>query len=158
MAEMLLTRTPAGALVPQRDEDAERIRRYKVGATIRCTTTEMRNGKFHKKWFALAKFAFDIWSETCPEAEFKGLPVLPEFERFRRDLVVMAGFYRPVWAANGDLRVEPESLSWGSMDADRFDALYSATIDAVLSKVLAGTKLTGADLRAQVDRVLEFDR
>lgn len=158
MAEMYLMRTASGMLAPQRDEDAERIRRYKTGATIRCTTAEIRNGAFHRKWFALANFAFDIWAETRPKMEFKGQEVRPEFERFRRDLVILAGFYRPVWSVNGEMRVEAESLSWAAMDADRFEALYSATINAVLSKVLTNTKMTEADLRAHVDRVLEFDR
>ena len=158
MAEMLLMRTAGGTLAPQCDEDAERIRRYKVGATIRCVTSEIRNSAFHKKWWALAKLAFDLWSETMPDQEYRGQEVQRSFQRFRRDLIILAGHFQPVWAVNGEMRVEAKSISFARMDSETFEALYSATINAVLAKILTHTKLTEADLRAQVDRVLEFDR
>lgn len=157
MAELMLTRTAGGALVPHSEQDAERIRRYKVGAAIRCNTVEMRNGRFFRKWWALADFAFGLWSETMPQQEYKGQQVQPSKERFRKDLTILAGYYHPVWDIKGDMRVEADSLAWASMDEDTFEALYSATINAVLTKILHNTKLTDADLRAHVERVMAFD-
>ena len=155
MGEMLLTRTLGGMLAPQTDEDAAQISRFKVGATIRCKTSAMRNAKFHKKWFALAKSAFDMWSDELPELEHAGVMVRPEFERFRKDLTIMAGYYRPVFGVNGTLRLEAESLGWAEMDEDRFESLYSATIDAILSKVLK-QRITEAQLRDNVDQIMRF--
>ena len=56
------------------------------------------------------------------------------------------------------MRVEADSLSWARMNDEQFESFYSATINAILSKILTHTKLTDADLRAHVERVLSFDR
>lgn len=152
-----MIRTQSGGFVPMDDTEAEKIKRIKAGAVVRCDITQMRNGKFFRKWWVLAQFAFGIWSETMPQQEYKGRPVLPEFDRFRKDLTILAGYFRPVWAANGEMRVEAESLSWSSMDEDRFESLYSATINAILGKVLASSGLTDEIIRAHVDQVMRFD-
>lgn len=116
----------------------------------------MRNGGYHRKYFALLKVAFDMWAETMPAQEFHGKAVLPDFDRFRRDVVIMAGFFTPVWNARGELRVEAESLSWSSMTEERFEKLYSATINVILAKILPGRGLTEQGLRDWAMRVLEF--
>jgi len=54
------------------------------------------------------------------------------------------------------MRVEPKSLSFSNMGQAEFEAVYSATIDAVLTKVLNDPKLTEQAVRSAVDRVLMF--
>lgn len=157
MSEVFCIKTPAGAFVPMDDGEAVKVKRIKAGGVIRMDIVQMRNGRFFRKWWALAKFAFDIWADTMPQQEYKGQEVRPEFDRFRRDLTIMAGYFRPVYAANGDLKLEAESLKWSEMDEDKFERLYSSTINVILSKILAGTKLTEADIRRHVDRLMEFD-
>lgn len=154
--EILCTRLPSGALAPVDAEQAERLKHIKAGATVRCEIAQVRNPAFHRKWFALAKFAYDIWTDTMPEREYRGQPVRPNFDRFRKELTILAGFGEPVWNINGDMRMEAKSLSFGSMSEDEFQRCYSALIDVILHKVLSGTKLTEADLRAHADRVLQF--
>ena len=115
----------------------------------------MRNGRFFRKWWVLSEFAFGLWSERQKEGElWHGLPVLADFDRFRRDLTILAGFARPVWNARGELRVEAESLAWGSMSEERFEKLYSATINAILSKILPKAGLTEERLRQTVDQLV----
>jgi len=155
--EVLCRRVPGG-LAPESEEEAEKLKKLKAGASVRVTVTQEVNAKFRRKWWALAKFAFDLWSDTMPDREYRGQEVQRSFERFRKDLTILAGHFRPVWAVNGEMRVEAASLKFSRMDNETFETLYSATINAVLSKILSGTKLTEADLRAHVDRVLEFDR
>lgn len=157
MAEMLLARTLQGTLAPTNDEDAERIRKFKAGATVRCQVTQMRNWKLHKKWFVLANYAFDIFKDTCEPMEYRGQPVQPCFERFRKDLTIMAGHFHPVFNARGEMRVEANSLSWGKMSEPEFEALYSATIDAILGKVLSNSRFTDDQLRNYVDTVMSYD-
>ena len=154
--ELALIKSPAGYLVPMTEEEAEKLKRFKAGSVIRADFSEMRNGRFFRKWWVLAQFAFDVWSETTPEREYKGVRVLPDFERFRGDLTIMAGFYRPVFAANGEIRLEPESLKWSRMDEERFEKLYSATINVILQKLLPKGRYSEEDLRSMVDRTMEF--
>ena len=155
--EVLCRRVPGG-FAPESDEEAAKLKKLKAGASIRVTVTQETNARFRRKWWALAKYAFDLWSETMPEMLYRGQEVQRNFERFRKDLTILAGHFHPVWTVKGEMRVEADSLSFARMSDEAFEALYSATINAVLQKILAHTRLTETDLRAHVDRVLEFDR
>lgn len=154
--EVLCRRVPGG-LAPESDEEAEKLRKIKAGASVRVTVTKEVNARFRRKWWALANYAFGLWSETMPERQYRGQEVQPSFERFRKDLTILAGHFHPVWTLKGEMRVEANSLSWARMTDETFEAFYSATIDAVLSKILSSTRLTESDLRAHVDRVMGFD-
>ena len=156
MTTLHLIKTASGAFVPATEEDAEAAKRFRVGEVCRMELRAMRNGAFHRKFFALLKIAFDMWAETKPAHEYHGRPVLPDFDRFRRDVTIMAGFFRPVWNARGELRVEAESIAFGSMTEERFEALYSATINVILSKILPGRGLTEEQLREWSETVLTF--
>jgi hypothetical protein len=137
--ELLLIKSQQ-VLVPGRDEDAEWLVKKKQGATILGEFHEMRNGAFFRKWWSLVKYAFDIWSETCEPLEYKGQPVIPNFDRFRKDVTILAGFRIPVWNIRGDLRVEAESLKWSKMSEERFAALYAATLQALTQAVFNGKR------------------
>ena len=157
MMEVLCRRVPGG-LAPESEDEADKLRKLKDGASVRVTITQEVNARFRRKWWALANFAFGLWSETMPAQQYRGQDVQPSFERFRKDLTILAGHFHPVWTLKGEMRVEANSLSWARMNDETFEAFYSATINAVLSKILGATKMTEADLRAHVDRVMEFDR
>jgi len=154
--EILCVKVPGG-LSPQGDDDQVALAKFKPGDSIKVSVTREINARFRRKWWALAKFAFDIWSDTMPDQSYRGQEVQRSFERFRKDLTILAGRFHPVWTLKGEMRVEADSLSWARMSDEQFEAFYSATIDAILSKILGGTKLTGADLRGHVERVLAFD-
>jgi len=153
--ELLLQKTVQG-LIPADDEAVQKYSKIKLGAIVRTETSEMRNAAFFRKWWALVKLTFDIWSDSAPTVEHKGVQVLPDFDRFRKDVTILAGFYKPVFNVKGELRLEPESLAWGSMDEERFEKLYSATIDAILQKVLPKAGLSEQELRRMVDEVVRF--
>ena len=155
--EVLCRRVPGG-LAPESDDEADKLKKLKAGASVRVTVTQETNAKFRRKWWALAKYAFDLWSDTMPDMEYRGQEVQRNFERFRKDLTILAGRFHPVWTVKGEMRVEADSLSWARMSDEAFETFYSATIDAVLQQVLAHPKLTDADVRAHVERVMEFDR
>lgn len=154
--EITLIKTPSGALVPMDDEQAEKLKRIKAGAVVRADIAAMRNGAFFRKWFALAKFAFDMWADCVPAQEYRGQPVQPVFDKFRKDLTILAGYYHPVFNINGTFKVEADSIAWSSMDEEQFAKLYSATIDAILAKVLPRHGLNREALAHHVDRVMEF--
>ena len=156
MTTLHLIRRASGEFVPATDEDSAAAKRFRVGEISRVELKAMRNGGYFRKWWALVKIAYDMWAETMPAKEYHGRPVLPDFDRFRRDLTIMAGFFTPVWNAKGELRVEAESLQWSSMTEERFEALYSATINVILQKILPGKGLTEQGLREWAGRVLEF--
>ena len=154
--EVVMLKSPHGALVPMDENEADKTRKWKAGAVIVGDYVEMRNGAFFRKWWALAKLAYEMWEDDLPELEYKGQPVRPEFERFRKDLIIMTGRFKPVFAANGEMRLVADSISWAKMDEPKFERLYSETINVILSKVLASKRLTEAQLRDAVDVVVRF--
>lgn len=156
MAEILLMKTPQGSLVPAMESEAEKLARFRVGATIRCEVSQMRNYAFHKKWFSLVTLAFGVWTETAPQIQYKGVDVEPNFEKFRKDITVLAGYFTPVFNVRGEVRLEAKSISFASMEQDEFERLYSKTIDVILKKILPDGRFTESGLREAVDRVMEY--
>lgn len=156
--EVNCTKAPTGALIPWDSDESAKLSSIKAGTEVRVNIVKMRNGPFFRKWWALAKYAFDIWADTREEQLYKGIPVRPNFERFRKDLIILTGHYDATYDVNGGVHLEAKSLSWSSMDEDEFERLYSETINVILSKILNNTRFTEADLRAHVDRVMQFDR
>lgn len=145
-------------LVPATDDDASMVNKVPMGSVVKVELTQMRNGKFFRKWWALAKVAYDIWCEDKVESgvEFKGQVVRPSFDRFRKELTVLAGFYTPVWNINGDMRVEAASLQWSKMSEEAFERLYAKTLDVIINKVLANRKFSEKDIDEMVERVMHF--
>lgn len=158
MTELLFQKGATG-LIPACEEASDWLRKKKIGATVLVEPREMRNGPFFRKWWALVKLGFDYWSESATTIEYRGQSVLPEFERFRKDVTIMAGFYRPVVNLKGELRIEAESLKWAKMTEERFTKLYDATIQVMLQRVFNGKvckQWTEAELRSVASQILEF--
>lgn len=155
--EVILQKLPNGCLAPIGDDEQAAVAKYKNGAMIRCTVSQMRNGKFFRKWWVLASYAFDIWKDTVPMMEYRGQPVQACKETFRKHLTVLAGYFHPVFNIRGEMRIEADSLKWSEMDEASFEKLYSATIDAILQKILGSSRFNEAELRSYVDGVMGFD-
>jgi len=154
----MLVKTPAGALAPVDTEAREMIDGLKVGQAVRGTIRRARNPRFHRKAMALFRLAFDVWEPMTP-LEYKGLPVAKDFERFRKDMVILAGFYKPVYNARGELRLEAESLSFASMDENRFQKVFSAVLNVVWSRVLrAAGYASEEDVESVIEDLLRFDQ
>lgn len=156
MAELVMIRQPGGGLMPATDEDADALRKIKAGEAVRVDVKKIRNYKFLQKWFTLARYAFDIWSENVPPKEYKGQVVRPSFDRFRKDLIILTGSYEATYNARGEVRLEPKSISFSNMSEDEFEQLYSDTIDVILHKILGGSGMTESQLRQHVDNVLAY--
>lgn len=150
--ELYLTKTAGGALASADQQSAEYIAKLKLGATVTATVRQPRNVRFHRKFWALLNVAYDAWEPVGKE--YKGQPVQKNFEQFRRDVTILAGYYESTYTLKGDVRLVPKSISFASMDEDEFGKLYSAIIDVILSRIL--TNYTKDDLDNVVENVLRF--
>jgi len=152
MTEILLMKAPGGYLQACDESGKAIIDGWKLGQGVRVTFKKMRNVLFHRKYFAMLDLGFDAWEPAV--SEFKGLPVVKNRERFRKDVQCAAGFYELVVNLNGETRAESKSISFGSMDEDEFEAVYSAVADVLLQRVLK--TYTRADLDAVVEELMGF--
>ncbi len=153
--EILLIKTMSGALVPANEEEAGKLKRFKVGATVKGSYSEMRNGKFFNKWWTLAQLGYEFWTETAEMPEHKGHRVEPNFDKFRKDLTILAGYWHPVATITGETRAEADSISWAKMNEETFEKLYSATITALL-KHIYDSSMTEEKLRQWADSVMAY--
>lgn len=145
-----------GMLFPATIDDQDKIRKLKEGQVIYVEFRKMRNYQFHKKWFALVNFSYEHW-EPPPFIDFKHKNLTPvkNFELFRKDLIILAGFYEAYYRIDGSVRIEAKSISFAKMDESEFEKLYSATINAVLKHILIN--YIPKQLDAVVDQLLSFD-
>ncbi len=141
------------------DEEAIAARRkyHKPGMVVTADVKVPRNNRFHRKYFALLKIAYEQW-QPPEDHEFRGVKIEKEFDRFRADVTIMAGFYTPVWNLKGEMRIEPKSISFDSMDDDRVEELYNRTIEVLLKMVLAERGFTKESVDELVGQLLNFDR
>jgi len=126
------------------------IKGMSAGEVIKFTFKKVRNGKFHCKFFALLRFAYQAWEPNRQHKQYKGMAVAKNFERFRKEVTILAGFYEQTFDLDGHMKLEALSISFASMDDIEFERLYSAVIDVILDKVLTGYKN-----RDELDVVLE---
>ena len=122
-----------GILSPASDIDAEKLTKLKTGEIYELSVKRTRNPQFHKKVFALLNFSFQYWKSDREFMDEAG-----QFDVFRAQLTVMAGYYDAYYKLDGSARIEAKSLSYGNMSQQEFEAFYSALINTVMDKVFRG--------------------
>jgi hypothetical protein len=156
MSEILMIRNAFGTLVPFDEEAANEIKKIAVGDTVRVTIKRARNIAFHRKMFSLFKLAFDAWD--APRMEYKGQQVSKNFDRFRKDLTILAGHYTSSVNIKGDVRLEAASLSFAKMTDSEFSDVYRSILSVVWSRVMqhAGYK-SEEELEKAVEELLRYE-
>lgn len=154
--QILLIKSPQGFLYPLDEDQAEKLKRIKVGGTVTAEVVEMRNAMFHRKMLSLFRLCYDVFDENCSNGmEYKGQKVKPSFERFRKDLVILAGHYDPVFDIKGNLRLEAHSISYAQSDQEKAEAIFSDCINAALTHVYRNTK-NEEWLRNTVEQLISY--
>jgi len=133
-----------GGLIPVSESDREYIDKLKQGQVIWAEFKKKRNYEFHKKYFALLDFLYDNWE---PDSE-------KNFDQFREDVTILAGYYEQHVRLNGDMRTVAKSISFGSMSAEDFEKLYSGTINVGLKYILHN--YTKKDLDNVLNNLMSF--
>ena len=153
--EAYFIKLPNSTLVPASDNDREMLSRIRIGDPVKLTFTRSRNYKFLKKYFSLLNLAFDFWEP--PEhgegsAWKEKIPVEKNFETFRHDIAILAGYYNATYRINGDIRFEAKSIAFANMSEDDFEKLYSASINVILKNIMHN--YTEAELRQSVEGMI----
>jgi len=124
-----------GVLAPASDMEAEKLTKLKTGGIYPAEIKQQRNPKFHGKVFAFFNYCFEFWNGgqdlqfTCERKQY---------DRFRKDLTILAGYYDKTFRLNGDIRLEAQSLSFGNMAQDEFERCYTALINAACKHIFKG--------------------
>jgi len=148
--EILLKKVD-NALYPIDDEGGQWLFQCKNGQVLKAKISKPRNIQFHRKYFALLNHAFESYE---PTAEYRGVVIEKNFEYFREQIQIFAGYGYPVVNLKGEIRYKSKSISFGSMAPEDFEKLYSSVITVILQKVL--TSYTEDDLERVVAEILSF--
>lgn len=150
-------------LVPHCEEAQEWYSKLAPLQVVHGNLTRMqtRNEKFHRKYFALLHVAFDNFTPTVDQEQFKqhypAVEAKPEknFKRFRNDIAILTGHYDTTIRLDGTVRLEARSISFGKMSNEEFAQLYSATVNLLLKNVYKDT-LSEKELNDIVGQYLEY--
>jgi len=145
----------SGVLVPCDEESETFVGKLIRNDVITADFIKPRNYKFHKKWFALVKFAYDHWKPSnLEDARWKNVVPEKSFDRFRKDIIIMAGRYIAVYRVDGSVRIEAQSIAFANMDEEEFGKLYDKTANVILEKIL--TTYTAEELALTVVKLETF--
>ena len=125
---------PGGSLAPANDETSESMKRFKNNEQMQVDVTMPRNIGFHRKAFALANKAFAHWSADSTKDRYKTNKA--QFESFREQLTILAGYFDEVYAIDGSVRLIAKSWSFGNMTQEQFEYFYSALWQAIANNVV----------------------
>ena len=129
-----------GVLIPASDLEADKLNRFKTGETYEIDIKLTRNGAFHGKVFAFFTFCFNYWAGPNEfQCQHK------QFDSFREDLTILAGFYVETYNLDGSIKLKAQSISYASMDQGEFEMLYNALISAAIKNILPNADQTTID-------------
>ena len=128
-----MIKQPGGSLVPVSDIESQAMNRFKTGEQYQVEIKLSKNPAFHRKTFAFFSFCFDHWRSDKEFMDERG-----QFEVFRKNLTVMAGFYKEFFNLRGEVRIESDSISFSNMDNETFEKHYNALINAAMKHIFVG--------------------
>lgn len=150
--EIVLIKTLNG-FIPGEPNTEKWSNKIKVGGAVHGKFSEYRNLAFHRKYFALLNIAYDQWVPGEINSKY-GKPE-KNFNRFRKDLTILAGFYTTTIRLDGSPRIEAQSISFAKMEPEEFEKLYSKSID-VLIKYVYKSKMSKEEMEKLVEQYLQF--
>jgi hypothetical protein len=152
MPELYLKKTTSG-LSPCDNLSEEELNKFKLGTLVLCKISKKQNAAFHRKLFALFTVGFKYWVPGEISCKY-GKPE-KNFNQFRKDCTILAGYFDINHRLDGTFRVEAKSLSFDSMSQEEREGVYSALIDVLLKNIFEG--YTEQDVIQMIEKeVLNF--
>lgn len=146
--QLWVRRTEELMLVPATRLDVKLIEKLPLLKRVFCDIKRPRNGKHHRKFFAIVDWAFQHQDKTNNIGWFRAhLTVLAGYarvlelppEKVDQNLVKFFYdyeayvFFEPT--DTGMMRIMvPKSLAWDKMDQDEFDQFYPRALDALMAE------------------------
>lgn len=122
-------------LIPCYDSDKQNYNKLKIDEVYEFDVKHPRNYEFHKKYFALLNLVYANQQKWT------------DFDGFRAYVVIKSGYSKKYITDKG-LLVLPDSISFGNMDAFKFQEMYNSTINFLIREFLP--KTTKAEIEEQI--------
>lgn len=162
MTAITLVKLPDGSLRGMSEADQVAYKNFKTrlnkleeGELCSIEAKLPRNSRYHRKFFAMLNLGFDAWEPQRKHKSYKGREVQKNFEIFRSDVLIAAGFYEQTFGLDGRLRLEAKSISFASMEQPEFEEVYNRCLDVLLQDVLS-TYAGREEVNNVVEKMLRF--
>ncbi len=162
MTAITLVKLPDGSLRGMSESDQVAYKNFKTrlnkleeGELCSIEAKLPRNSRYHRKFFAMLNLGFDAWQPQRKHKSYKGREVQKNFERFRSDVLIAAGFYEQTFSLDGKLKLEAQSISFAKMEQPEFEEVYNRCLDVLLQDVLK-TYAGREEVNNVVDKILRF--
>lgn len=143
-----------GGFKPLGSDDSELMKKIPLGSVIEAEFSKKRNPLFHRKFFALLNLAYEYWSP--PEADWRGFKAVKNFDVFREQVTILAGFREVTYSLDGSVKVKAKSISFASMDDSEFEQVYTKVLDVIWNKVLNTVFEDKRQLENAVNQLMGF--
>lgn len=154
----LFTKGHGGVLVPASFDASAFMEKVKLGGDVWAEFTKARNARFHKKFFTLLDLAFQTWEPAEGVMEYRGRPIEKNKERFRAEILILAGHYDAVYSVKGDVRLVAKSISFAALDDIEFDKVYRQVLDVVWRQVMQHSRYRSAkEVDDMVARLMSYE-
>ncbi len=140
-----------GVLVPVDKETIRFVSKKKEGAILSGEFSEPRNIDFHKKFFSLLDLGYGHFN---PVVKHHDIVLKKNKEEFRKNIIILAGYYKTTFDIYGNVVLHAKSISFGRMKQDEFEKLYQKVIDVLLDKVL--TNYTREEAEAAAMELIRY--
>jgi hypothetical protein len=118
----ILVENTATGFVPYDDFDLEEKKKFKIGEKYWFEVKKARNYLFHKKFFSLIKVGHDNTKLDLP------------FDVYRKVMIIKAGYFKAYNTGKGTY-YEADSISFESMDEEKFQEVYSRVLDKIIEDI-----------------------
>lgn len=117
--KVLVIRTLNG-IKPAYDSDKDIFNKMPLNEIFEIEYTKRRNVKFHRKFFALLKLAYENQSDYRM------------IEDLRRDLLIVSGNYdEQVCKITGEIYKKAHSINFSNMDDFQFNEVYTSVKEVI---------------------------
>ncbi len=163
MKEIDVVKTPRGLHGwTEEDERARqkmkrRIENLEPGEFCRIGFSVPRHGPFHRKFFKMISIAYEAWDPMASRSHrtYKGMPIEKNFDLFREEILILAGYGIPHFDVDGRVHWKAKSISYDEMEQEEFEKVYEAVATVLLSMPFMD-KYNRAELDRVVDELMKF--
>jgi len=129
--KLQMIKLPGGLLTPASEMELTYLNKLKNDGQYEIEIKMTRNPQYHRRAFKFLNFCFEYWKSDRTFLDEKG-----QFDTFRGELMVQAGFFDQHYAIDGQsFIVKPRSISFSKMDQLEFQQCYHAMVNASMQSI-----------------------
>ena len=157
MSTVQLIKSPGGLLRPANQTDAEILEKIANGRLINAELTQPRNPAFLRKFFVMLNFFFELW-EISEDLNYNGIKPEKNFDQFRKDVLISAGFRELVVNIKGECRYVAKSISFANMEETEFGEVYRLVFNTCWRYVMGRmSNYTPEQAENTINQMISFD-